>query len=466
MGVTAPSADVLVLFGITGDLCKKLVLPALYRLCERGELDVDVVGVAIGDWDHAMLVDHVRQSVQDRLGSVDPKTLAELGGRLRLINGDYKNETTFRELTKAIEDRSYAAYYLAIPPSLFATVAEGLAAAGLNKKGRLIVEKPFGRDLRSARALTAELQQFFPDDRILRVDHFLGKEPVEDLLVFRFANLLFEPLWSNNYVTSVQLTFAEQLDVADRGAFYDPVGAMRDVVQNHLFQVLAYLAMEPPVSDSAAAEQGEKVKLLSAIRPLKEDDIVRGQYQGYREVPGVAADSVTETFVAMRLWIDNWRWSDVPFFIRTGKCLPATVLEAVIELRQPPRLYALSSDADRLEPNLIRMALEPEAGVTINVYAKEPGATNTIREVPFAVDFSKVLGPVQAAYERILSDAIRGETRHFANEDIVEQSWRILDGVLDSTNEPDVYEPGTWGPDRAGDLVGPAGWYEPIQPGQ
>lgn len=463
--MSAPSADVLVLFGVTGDLSKKLVLPALYRLCQRQELDVKVVGVAKGDWDHAALVDHARQAVEAHFGSLDEATMTELGGCLSLINGDYQDPATFQQLSRAIHDAGYAAHYLAVPPALFATVAKGLAEAGLNEHSRLIVEKPFGTNLRSAQELTAQLQQYFPDERIMRVDHFLGKESVEDLLVFRFANLLFEPAWNHNSVASVQLTFAEQLDVADRGSFYDTVGAIRDVVQNHLFQVLAYLAMEPPVSDSAQAEQEEKVKLLSAVRAVKDDDVVLGQYRGYRNVAGVAPGSVTETFAAMRLWIDNWRWSDVPFLIRTGKCMPTTELEAVLELRQPPRLYPLSSDADRPEPNLIRLALEPEAGITLNVYAKVPGATNAVREVPLSVDFSRVLGPVQAAYERILADAISGETRHFANEDLVEQSWRILDGVLDSGREPDLYEPGTWGPDRAVDLAGRSGWYEPVQSG-
>lgn len=452
-------AGALVIFGITGDLAKKLVLPALYRLEERGVLDEPIIGVARSEWDTKDLAKYAHDSVTKQLGGVNERVFARFAKRLSYVAGEYSDAATFDEVKRQIGTRAHSAvYYLAVPPPMFPVVAGALAREGLAEHSRLVVEKPFGSDLASARELDVELRRSFAEEQIFRVDHFLGKESVEDLLVFRFANSLFEPVWNHNSVKSVQLTFAEDLDVADRGGFYDPVGAIRDVVQNHLFQVIANLAMDPPAGADPGAEQRERARLLRSVRVLTARDIVRGQYRGYLDVPGVEAHSWTETYVAMRLHIDNARWDGVPFYLRTGKCLPMTRLEIVIELAPPPRVALLAAEGAQFTPNLIRLRMQPGAGVICEIQTKQPGPDYTTRPVELMVDFEQGLSEVPLPYERVLTDALDGSDAHFASMDGIEQSWRILERVLKPTKAPTVYEPGTWGPDAAETFPGRDGW--------
>jgi glucose-6-phosphate 1-dehydrogenase len=457
--MTTRRAGALVIFGITGDLAKKLVLPALYRLEERKELNEPIIGVARSPWDKDALVRYAHDSVKTQLRDVNERVFARLAKRLSYVAGEYAESATFDEVKRKIGSRAESAvYYLAVPPPMFPVVAGALSREGLAEHSRLVVEKPFGSDLASARELDVELRRSFAEDQIFRVDHFLGKESVEDLLVFRFANSLFEPVWNHNSVKSVQITFAEDLDVADRGGFYDPVGAIRDVVQNHLFQVLANLAMDPPAGAEPGAEQRERARLLRSVRALTARDVVRGQYRGYLDVAGVSARSWTETYVAMRLRIDNARWDGVPFYLRTGKCLPMTQFEVVIELVSPSKLPLLSEQGANFTPNLIRLRMQPGSGVICEIQTKQPGPLYTTRPVELMVDFERGVSGVPLAYERVLSDALDGSDAHFASMDGIEQSWRILEGVLEPKKAPVVYDAGTWGPDAADKMPGHEGW--------
>jgi glucose-6-phosphate 1-dehydrogenase len=460
--VSDQAGDVLVLFGVTGDLARKMILPALYRLTERRQLTVPVVGVALTDLDTDALRKHVAASVQAACGAdVHDTALEALLDRVHLVAGDYADADTFGRLVAALRqvagEGAFAVHYLAVPPALFGTVADGLASVGLAERARLVVEKPFGHDLASARRLNDRLRRHFSDDRLFRVDHYLGKEPVEDLMILRFANTLLEPLWNRTWVQRIEITMAEDFDVADRGSFYDTVGAIRDVVQNHLLQVLAYLTMEAPDGDSAEDQRDAKHRLLRGVRAVDPAEVVRGQYHGYRQTTGVADGSTTETFVALTLHIDNWRWSGVPIHLRAGKALAKTVLDIVVVLRPPPRALFHGPGHEVPPPNRIRLRLQPDAGVTFALQAKRPGEDVTT-EIPVSVDFRTVLGPVHAPYERIFADALAGNPAHFARMDNLEQCWRIVGPILDLATEPVNYVRGSWGPPAAEAILGGSSW--------
>jgi glucose-6-phosphate 1-dehydrogenase len=461
--VSGPAGEVLALFGATGDLAHKMLWPALYRLGERGELSVPVVGVARTDQDTDQLRSWVAQSVRAALGDgVDRAALRSLLRRVHLVAGDLAHADTFDRLAKLLAElvgaQAFAVHYLAVPPGLFATVADQLAAAGLAERARLVVEKPFGRDLASARELDARLRRHFDEDRLFRADHFLGEEPVEDLLVLRFANTLLEPLWNRVWVERIEVTMAEGFDVANRGSFYDAVGAVRDVVQNHLLQVLGFLLMDAPDSDAAEDQRDAKQRLYRAVRTLDPAEVVRGQYDGYRQTPGVAAGSTTETYVAMTLHVDNWRWVGVPVHLRAGKALPVTLLDVVVVLRPPPRALFAGPGQGPPPPDRIRLRLEPDAGVTFTLLAKRPGGGDVAAEVPVSVDFRTALGRTEAPYERILADAVAGDPTHFARLDNVEEAWRIVGPALDMGTKPLPYAKGSWGPPAADAMPGECGW--------
>jgi glucose-6-phosphate 1-dehydrogenase len=461
--MTRRSADALVVYGATGDLARKKLFPALYHLAGAGRLDVPVVGVASSGWDDGQLVEYATESVHAAISRPDPAVLEEFTGRLAMISGDYRDAATFHSLARRLQKTGATApvHYLAIPPSLFSVVVEGLATAGLHHDARVVVEKPFGRDLDSARTLNGILHQAFPEAAIFRIDHYLGKEPVENLMVFRFANSFLEPIWNRRYVSSVQVTMAEAFGVEGRGAFYDSVGAIRDVIQNHLLQIVTLLAMEPPVDADPDSLRDEKVKVLKAMRPADPAQLVRGQYDGYGDEPGVAADSTVETFAALRLEIDSWRWAGVPFSIRAGKALRTTATEVIVELQTPPRLL-FSPDDCQPHPNFVRFRLGRHDGVTLSVQAKEPGERLVSHPVELDVDFERALGVRQEAYVRLLGDALDGNPARFARQDSVEHEWRVVQPLLDQPGPVHRYPPGSWGPPQADAVAaGHEGWHDP-----
>jgi len=447
-------ADAVVLFGVTGDLVYKKLFPALYQLSLRGRLAMPVVGVARSAWDEHRLRESARKAVDETASPTDDAAFAALSSSLSMVTGEYSDPDTYLRLAERLRSSDRPVFYLAIPPSVFPDVIRGLESSGLAARGRVVVEKPFGRDRTSARVLNDCLAAAFAQQDIFRIDHYLGKESVEGLLIFRFANAFLEPFWNRNYVAGVQVTLSEAFGTEGRGGFYDGVGAIRDVLQNHLLQVVALLAMEPPIADDADAYRDEEVKVLRQIQPLQADSTVRGQYVGYLDEPGVAPDSTTETFVSTRLSIESWRWAGVPFHLRAGKYMPGSATEAVIELRRPPRLLFAGHDAAMPAANLVRFRLGHNDGVTMSVQAKAPGSRTVSQPVDLSVDFDEALGHRREAYERLLDDALDGRRHRFAREDTIEEEWRIVEPILDLPDRPIPYYKATWGPAEAESLAG------------
>jgi glucose-6-phosphate 1-dehydrogenase len=459
--VAEPASDALVVFGFTGDLAKKKIIPALYAMAKKNALAVPVIGVASTRLDPAQLHDRVRESIESEGGIDDAGAFDRLLARLRYVDGDYRKPETFQALKSALGDAARPAHYLAIPPVLFETVIKSLGAAGLAKDARVIVEKPFGRDLASAVELDAVAHAVFPERSIFRIDHFLGKEAIMNILYFRFANAFLEPIWNRDHVASVQITLAEDFGIGARGAFYESAGALRDVIENHLFQIVALLAMEPPAYRGFAAVHGEKAGVFHAMRPLTRDDLVRGQYDGYRAEQGVAADSDVETFCALRLFIDSWRWAGVPWYLRAGKRLATTAAEVLVRLKPPPQRLFDDPPVEAGGANHIRFELQPVSAIALAARVKRPGRgfVGEQREL----SLSEERAGEDTTYERLLGDAMAGDGSLFTSQEAVEAAWAVVDAVLVDHPPCLPYAPGSWGPDAAGALIAAAGgWHDPV----
>jgi glucose-6-phosphate 1-dehydrogenase len=456
--MTIPGSDAFVFFGATGDLAYKKIFPALYAMARRDGLDIPIIGMARAGWSLDKLKQRARDSVEHG-GDFDSACFEKLAAQLRYVGGDYTDPATYAKLKQALGNSTRPIHYLAIPPSRFASVVQGLAKSGCAADARVIVEKPFGRDLATAQALDRTLHEVFPESAIFRIDHYLGKEAVQNLLYFRFANTFLEPIWNRHYVKDVQITMAEQFGVQGRGAFYEEVGAIRDVVQNHLLQVTALLAMDAPTGHEPEAMQAEKLRLFRAMRPLDPKEVVRGQFKGYRDEPGVAKNSQIETFAALCLHIDTWRWAGVPFYIRAGKCLPISATEVTVTLKRPP--LSIFDPSEVMPRNYFRLRLSPEVVISEGALVKRNG--EQMHGDPVELIARHHSESEKSPYERLLGDAIRGDTSLFTKDDSVEAAWRVVDPVLTAATPVLEYEPGTWGPRASAEVVNDGDiWHDPV----
>jgi glucose-6-phosphate 1-dehydrogenase len=460
----APRSDALVFFGASGDLAYKKIFPALLAMVRKDGFDLPIIGVSHSEWTDKQLIDRARDSVRNDAKlqgkKVDEAAFGKLARQLKYVNGDYNDADTYTKLKKALGNSKRPLHYLAIPPDYFGKVAEGLKKAGCTDNARVVVEKPFGRDLKSARELNRILHGVFPEKSIFRIDHYLGKEPVQNLLYYRFANSFLEPVWNRNYIASVQITMAEDFGVEDRGSFYDGVGAIRDVIQNHLLQVVSYLAMDAPLGHDAQGLRSEKLRLFRAIRPVNPKSVVRGQYAGYRSIKGVAKKSDVETFAALCLHIDTWRWSGVPFYIRAGKRLPLTSTEVFVDMKTPP--LAIFDEVEPPQSNYFRFRLTPDVVIAEGARVKIPGEKMTGEPVELIARHHQ--RPEKSPYERLLGDAINGDSALFSDDATVEAAWAVVDNALNHESPVETYKPGSWGPKSAAKIIEDGErWHDPVQ---